>query len=339
MQIIFRTDASTHIGTGHVMRCLVLAESLKELGAEVAFICRKLPGNLTSKISANNFPVYLVEEDHHASETLTIIQSFTKVDCMIVDHYDIDLDWEEKVKPFAGKLMVIDDLANRPHDCDILLDQNHVANKEKRYDHLIPKEAVRLFGVKYLLLRKEFREVKVDAKHSQRIKRILISFGGSDPTNETMKALQAVASFPYLKIDVMIGEANPYSGEILSFCHDKKFVAIHQQTKDVAILMAEADIAIGAGGTTTWERIYMLLPSLTIETAANQADILAHLADEGLVYHLGKSDHVTANHIKEKLLLLIKHPDFLLTMRKKAEAFRQQIDPLAVARLIMEGGS
>ncbi|SER76075.1 UDP-2,4-diacetamido-2,4,6-trideoxy-beta-L-altropyranose hydrolase [Gracilibacillus ureilyticus] len=336
--MIFRTDASTEIGTGHVMRCLVLANDLRKFGAKVAFICRKLPGNFFSKITEAGFPVFEVGDDKHAAETRQLLQSCEKTDWLIVDHYELDYLWEEEVKPFVKNMMVIDDLANRRHDCDVLLDQNHVANRMNRYDQLVPEDAVQLLGVQYLLLRNEFRQTAPIVKQNQSVRNVLISFGGSDPTNETMKALTAAASIPDIKVDVVIGKANPHVREVKAFCHYKPFFHLHHNIDYVAELMAKADIAIGAGGTTTWERIYMLLPTLTVETAANQAEILAMVAKEGLVCHLGKSEQVTAETISDQLLTFISEPCRLTEIRKKAASFRKQMDPLAVARFIMKGG-
>ncbi|KAB8135352.1 UDP-2,4-diacetamido-2,4,6-trideoxy-beta-L-altropyranose hydrolase [Gracilibacillus oryzae] len=337
MQVIIRADASSEMGTGHVMRCLVLGKDLVEFGADVAFICRKLPGNLIEKIENDGFPVYEVSDDRDGAESTAILSTFPMVDWLIVDHYELDRVWEEKVKHLAGHLLVIDDLADRPHLCDVLVDQNYFPHQEKRYESLVSEHTVKLLGICYLLLRHEFRQT--ERKRQGPVKKVLLSFGGSDPTNETMKALEAIAAIPEIEIDVIIGAANPYYQELKAYCEKQQNIQIHYQINYLARLMSEADIAIGAGGTTTWERIYMLLPTLTIETAANQSEILAQVAKEGLVCHLGKSEQVTSKQIREQFLLMISQPQLLAAMSKKAETFREKIDPLAVARFIMKGES
>ena len=182
MKIIFRVDASLNIGSGHVMRCLTLAEKLKEISSDITFISRKLKGNLNALISNEGFKInqlsapnalqknsnqvkggYFdwlgVSEIDDAKETVNLLEN-QKLDWLIVDHYSLGEIWEKELKPYTNNILVIDDIANRNHDCDILLDQNWFKNMKSRYNGLLSKNCVQLLGPKYALLRKEFSRIR-----------------------------------------------------------------------------------------------------------------------------------------------------------------------------------
>ena len=178
MKIVFRVDASLQIGTGHVIRCLVLAHALQEKGAEIDFICRRHEGNLINKIRAEGFNVFElasqfeskvddklshsqwlgVTQQQDAKDCINAFQS-KKIDWLIVDHYSIDKDWQQVLKPFYEKLMVIDDLADREHECDLLLDQNLFDDMPARYHNKKPGQCQSFFGPQYALLQKEYEEL------------------------------------------------------------------------------------------------------------------------------------------------------------------------------------
>jgi len=196
LKILIRTDSSVQIGTGHVMRCLTLADELRERGAEIVFVCRDFAGNLCGYTEGNLKHAAWLGADWQtdARQVEEIIKDFnTHPDWLVVDHYALDERWERYLRSYVKKIMVIDDLADRPHDCDLLLDQNFYENLESRYDGLAPSGCKKLLGPKYALLRPEFREERKNLrKRDGYVKRIMIFFGGSDPTNETTKALEAV---------------------------------------------------------------------------------------------------------------------------------------------------
>ena len=233
-KIIIRTDASLKIGSGHVMRCLTLADALRDLGAEVQFICQKHLGNLIELIRSNNFIVHelpvsvnnyfrAVSENNSKHEpenwldtshqqdvveTINVIQEIHP-DWLIVDHYSLGQIWETKLRPYVRKIMVIDDLANRPHDCDLLLDQNYVKDGPMRYEGLVPQSCTKLLGLQHVLLRSEFTDYKKQLPpKSCNVQRIFLFFGGSDPGNLTCRALEALSDpgLIFLNVDVVIGE-------------------------------------------------------------------------------------------------------------------------------------
>jgi len=333
MKIIFRADASLQIGTGHVMRCLTLAEELKNKGAEVGFICRDLPGNLTSFIRSKKYDVYLlpavnessdssgenkskysewlgVSSECDAAETRSKLLSIGCVDWLIVDHYALDEDWEMIQRDAVGNIFVIDDLADRAHDCNLLLDQNFYAEMEDRYVNLIPAECKQLLGPKYTLLRKEFRDVRSQMqKRQSEVSRIFIFFGGVDATNMTSKVLDVITNIELdaINFDVVIGSANPHREYIERLCLKNKNITLHIQVNNMAQLMSEADLCIGSGGTVTWERCCLGLPAMAFSVAENQKLLLQDSAKAGLVY-APDVDAPSSDEIRYHLKALLQNP-------------------------------
>ncbi|MBO8159077.1 UDP-2,4-diacetamido-2,4,6-trideoxy-beta-L-altropyranose hydrolase [Thermosyntropha sp.] len=327
-KIIFRTDSAFIIGSGHLMRCLTLADELRNKGAEVKFICRNLPGNIIEVAEQRGYQIYMlpyenksqiIPDDYStwlgadfrrdAEETVRILKQESP-DWIIIDHYAIDIKWEQIVRPYVKKIMVIDDLANRQHDCDLLLDQNLVENMEKRYEGLVPPHCVKLLGPSYALLRPEFREARKKLKKRDgTVRRILIFFGGSDPTNETEKALKAVLMLnrPDITVDVVVGKANPHKEKIKKLCDVYPNVNYYCQVNNMAELMAEADLAIGAGGATTWERCYMGLPSLVITVAKNQEDTARYLEKLGIVRYAGIAEEVSEDFLYDEIRKMLSN--------------------------------
>ena len=211
MRVVIRVDASLKMGTGHVMRCLTLAEVLKENGADVEFICRKHEGNLINKIRSNGFNVFELDlpvankvdnklfhspwlgttQQQDAKDCIGTLQS-AKADWLIVDHYGIDEDWQQDLKAYYDKLMVIDDLADREHQCDILLDQTF-GRQQQDYEELVPKSCELLLGSQFALLRPEFakwRQYSLERRKYPVFKQLLINMGGNDSENFTGEILK-----------------------------------------------------------------------------------------------------------------------------------------------------
>ncbi|MBW2737276.1 MAG: UDP-2,4-diacetamido-2,4,6-trideoxy-beta-L-altropyranose hydrolase [Deltaproteobacteria bacterium] len=218
-------------------------------------------------------------------------------------------------------MTVIDDLADRPHDCDLLLDQNFYENLESRYDGLAPSGCKKLLGPKYALLRPEFREERKNLrKRDGYVKRIMIFFGGSDPTNETTKALEAVRMLnrPDIAVDVVVGSANPNKDKINKLCASMANVAYHCQVENMAQLMTAADLFIGGGGSTTWERCCLELPGLIMATAMNQEAITVGCDQAGIGIHINKSKNISPNQIQIEIEKMFLNQTALLTMGKKS---------------------
>ena len=334
MKVVIRADASAAIGSGHVMRCLTLAGQLrKNQGAGVVFVMRELPGNLINLAEQEGFRVLVlpraeendtlqgyerwltvpVEQD--AAETLSALEQWAgQADRLVVDSYALDYRWESAMRPAVREIMVIDDLANRRHDCDILLDQNFYLDRDSRYQGLVPGHCRLLLGPEHALLREEFYEAK---KHLRRrngkIKNILVFYGGSDLTDETSKAVRALAAVheevareigraagdqqENFTVDVIVGQSNPRRDEVERLCGSYGFIAYHCQVRNMAEFMNRADLMLGAGGSTTWERLFLQLPALVTAIADNQVQGCHDCSQAGLIEYLGLAEDVTAEDL------------------------------------------
>jgi UDP-2,4-diacetamido-2,4,6-trideoxy-beta-L-altropyranose hydrolase len=310
MNITFRTDASLQIGTGHAMRCLTLAEALRASGAQCHFICREQPGNLIAHIRQRGFTVCVlptVTEDF-APQTLTIAADSncaswlgvdwttdaaqtkvgvggTVVDWLIVDHYALDARWEQTLRPLCRKLMVIDDLADRPHNCDLLLDQN-LGRDVGDYSQLVPEGCTVLTGPHYALLRPEFAALRDDSLRRRavpQIKHLLITMGGVDQANATGKVLEALQDCPLpedMRITVAMGPHAPWLEHVQLLAKQMSQPAeVTVNVNNMAQLMSDSDFAIGAAGSTSWELFCLGLPTFLVVTAENQANSAAHIAE------------------------------------------------------------
>ncbi|WP_239618834.1 UDP-2,4-diacetamido-2,4,6-trideoxy-beta-L-altropyranose hydrolase [Cohnella mopanensis] len=343
MRIVIRTDASIHIGTGHVMRCLTLADRLKQ-HADVAFICRKLEGDLIAYIHSRGYSVHAIschderwEED--ARQTIAYLyEQRMKASWLIVDHYGLDARYEAVVRPHVQNIMVIDDLANRPHRCDLLLDQNLYDHAEQRYSKLVEQDTSLRLGPQYALLRPEFAAARSGINRSDEVTNLLISFGGADHTGETTKTLQALRQLKELwpgklRAKVLMGKINAQAGRIRALCKELDNVQCLDHTENMAELMQEADLAIGSGGTTTWERCCLGLPSLVIMTADNQVELSEYAAKSGLIVLLGYSADVKSDHIRDTVLEFMQNPEFRSTMSMRGGNL---VDGLGAERMVKE---
>jgi UDP-2,4-diacetamido-2,4,6-trideoxy-beta-L-altropyranose hydrolase len=299
-----RVDATDQIGTGHFMRCLALADTLRTRGARVQFVTRPLPPHLRDQATRRGHALAVLPaaSDPAATDDLAharwlgtsqradaeLTQSALagdRADWLIVDHYALDARWESALRPCADNLMVIDDLADRAHDCDALLDQNLHEDMRTRYAARVPAHCRLLLGPKYALLREEFATLRAPRlERGGEVRRILILMGGVDADNLTSLAIAAVSRLPRVPaVDVVVGARNPARDAIAVLCRTHGY-ALHVQPSNVAELMAAADLAIGAGGVAAWERCCAGLPTLTLCSAQNQREQVNQLALHGLAY-------------------------------------------------------
>lgn len=305
MRIAFRVDASNRIGTGHFIRCITLAKALKNSGAQIRFVSRKLPDYLKDmllsqgyefmrlqSIASDSVPLDLAHahwlgtsQDIDAQCTVKALSDQTW-DWLIVDHYSLDVRWEHTLRQVAKNIFVIDDIADRQHDCDVLLDQNFYGKMDTRYIGKVPVHCRLLLGPHYALLRDEFRQLREQAElRTGPINRVLVSFGGVDADNYTGSAIEALSNLGLeeLHVDVVVGMLNPHRKQIELACASHQF-NFHFQTNRMAELMVAADLAIGGGGSTIWESCCLGLPTLAICTADNQVMQVAGAASEGFLY-------------------------------------------------------
>ena len=297
------------------MRCLTLANALALKGGYCQFICRKDEGNLIELIKNNNFETMVLksEDEFHVnynnywrkdvSETINYIKD-KSIDWLIVDHYAIDSKWEKKIRPYVKKIMVIDDLANRVHDCDVILDQNFVKDFEVRYDKLIPIKCSRILGPYYALLGPEYTKLRLNIlRKKDFIKRIFIYFGTDYQNKLTKLTLKALKNFELdnIYIDVVVHDQNTNTQEIEKWSKNNLFINIYKDVSSLGPLMLEADLAIGACGTTTWERCCLGLPTLVITIAENQRLIAQELNKYNIIYLLGHHNEIKVDTITRGL--------------------------------------
>lgn len=308
MKIIIRADASIQIGSGHIMRCLTIAHNFQKRGHEVLFFMSPLEGNLISYVNAQGF------------RTITNWQS---TDIILIDHYQIDFELERSLRKYANKIVVIDDLANRKHDCDVLLDQNIVKNYQHRYDELVPKTCKKLLGPQFLIMRNEFIQARqLMPKRSGKVERLLVFMGGTDPTHETLKILEALQIANFQKIHIVCGNGNKQKEKIQEICY-KSGYQYHQQIDYMAQLMNKVDFSIGAGGLTTWERCYVGLPSSSTIVADNQYDTTKMTEKLGAVINVGWHEKVTVETYRQLLNYIVSHPEHLKSLSKKGLALTE----------------
>ncbi|WP_024617801.1 UDP-2,4-diacetamido-2,4,6-trideoxy-beta-L-altropyranose hydrolase [Pseudomonas kilonensis] len=347
MNIVFRTDASLQIGTGHVMRCLTLADALSAQGAECHFICREHPGHLAEFIRSKGYgasilPACAFEPEREpvsaepllahadwlgvswqqdADECAAILKQ-KQTDWMIVDHYALDSRWESALKPNYSKLMVIDDLADRSHVCHLLLDQTY-SRAPAEYLPWVPEDCILLCGSRYALLRPEFAQIRsysLQRRAKSHLRQLLITMGGVDRHNATGKVLENLKSCALpvdCRIVVVMGATAPWLSEVQRFAEQLPWtVEIKVNVRDMAQLMADSDFAIGAAGATSWERCCLGLPTIMLVLADNQRTIAQAL------------DAVGAAFLCDLLTLDI-HP--LITM--------QQIEPATLSAMSVSAAS
>jgi len=315
LKILFRVDASLIIGCGHVYRCLTLADKLTEFGCQVEFVSSEHPGNLNHIITAKGYQVHRLpiadvkQEDgswlgrswqDDAQLTLDIL-SQSEIDWLIVDHYKLNSRWHEAVKRAKYKLMVIDDLADRNYSCDRLLDQTFERSAQDYLPYVKPGTEL-LLGTEFGLLRDEFALAGAQAlrRRQQHVKinSILLSLGGTDVDNITGKviALLAATKLPDLTcLNVIVGPNNPNYSLLEIAAKQSRFQCkLYSSVTNMAALIVNSDIAIGAAGSSAWERCVLSQPSLSITLADNQRTIASKLDEQGVAISLGEPHELTS---------------------------------------------
>lgn len=307
MHVVFRVDASLYIGTGHVMRCLTLAETFREMGHSCMFISRAHKGNLIQLIKAKGFDCNSLEKANinqnklNGYETwlgipqkLDALQSkevlFDKiVDFLVVDHYAIDYQWQSLLKNCVKKILVIDDLANRRHECDFLLDQTFGRNIQD-YDKLVPKNCKCLLGSRYALLRDEFiefREKSLKKREVAKLKKIFINMGGIDNENFTSEIIHELPKTNLsteVNLAIVLGKHSPHIDSVVEKANQLPYPStVIVEPPNMAKLMSDCDLAIGAAGSSSLERCSLGLPSIQIVVAENQKTISKKLNENGAV--------------------------------------------------------
>lgn len=356
--IAFRTDASMQIGTGHVMRCLTLAAALASEGATCRFVSREQPGHLFETICRHGHQLIPLPPGDSAEvggsealpkhscwlaapwrddarQTAAAIRQ-APVDWLVVDHYALDYRWEHELRPHCGALMTIDDLADRVHASDLLLDQN-LGRTPSDYADLVPPDCAVFAGPSYALLRSEFaalRDTALLRRRHGRIHQLLIALGGVDKDNVTSHVLTALPGCPvpeHCTVVVCVGAKSPW------IAHVKQAAArlpwrstVHVGAENMAQLMADSDLAIGAAGTMAWERCSVGLPTITVILADNQSAGAQALASAGASITLPVEVSPTA--LRDAMTQVMR-PGMLERMQRAAAAVT---DGAGITRVLTE---
>lgn len=350
MILAFRVDAATIIGSGHVMRCLALAQALKLCGHECIFVCRLHSGHLNEHIAALGFQVISLpaanepemfidtwlgcswQED--AQQTLSALQNMP-IDWLVVDHYAIDQQWENIFACSKLKLLVIDDLANRRHQASLLLNQN-LGAQTSDYSGTVSHECLLCLGPDYALLRYEFRHWRAKSlslrlNQPTQLNRLLISFGGTDPHNATGKTLMRLShtDLPlHTQIRVLLSQRAPAYTQVKTQLKNLPWrVELLSDVNNMAVLMSESDLCIGAAGGSSWERACLGLPSLLTAIADNQHSALKHLTEHqaALAFNLNDTSLV------EQIHQVLQQPTILTECAKQSS---QLCDGMGCQRVI-----
>jgi len=347
--VVFRADAALHIGTGHVMRCITLAETLRARGAACRFVCRAHPGHLIEHIRQRGFavaalpsvptkavapaadgprlpahPHWLGADWQTDAEQTRAALGDEPVDWLVVDHYALDARWEQRLRPACRRLMVIDDLADRPHACDLLLDQN-LGRRATDYAALVPDCCAVLAGPQYALLRPEFaalRPYSLARRERPRLEHLLVTMGGVDKDNATGRVLDALRCCPLPpdgRLTVVMGARAPWLEHVRGLAATLPWPSdVRVDVDDMAQLMADSDLAIGAAGTTAWERCCLGLPSISMILAPNQKAGALALGDAGAVLVAPHGPELAARLAEQ--LRQVSHTERLAALSAAARA-------------------
>lgn len=359
LQVAFRVEASARIGTGHLMRCLTLADALSRQGAVCHFLARdwgplralvQSRGHQTVALpawSSGAGPVADPEAPPHVdwlggpwqedAEQTRLQLARIGASWLVVDHYALTAAWERAVRPATRHLMVIDDLADRPHDCDLLLDANAHPEPVQRYRHRVNPAARCLFGPRYALLRDEFLQArKAQPPFAQR-RSLFIGFGGADADNLTLRSVRAAASLCAAGIpcDVVVGASYPYLDSLRQALAVPAHAStrLHVATDQVAQCMGQARMAVCGGGVSTWERMCMGLPSLVMAAADNQVEALRHLQDRGWIRLLGRASEVSDAMLAHEIQAFWQSSEALASMAGQGVAV---VDGQGARRVVAE---
>jgi len=318
--LLIRADADTRMGTGHVMRCLALAQAWQDAGGRVTFLSAALPPGLEARLGAEGMRVVTLAAD--AGQTARTAQELG-ADWVVLDGYQFDTGYQKALKDAGARLLVLDDNGEAgTYHADLVLNQNVHARAEW-YESRAPHTRL-LLGTRYALLRREFRVWRDSPRETPEVvRRILVTLGGSDPDNVTLKVLDALALIRRegLEATVVIGGGNPHRAGLEDAAARMPFpVRVVVNAADMPELMAWADVAVSAGGSTVWELAFLGVPSLLLVTAENQLGVAEGMRVRGATHSLGWAGEQTALSLASSLTALLDDPARRSKMSRQARA-------------------
>ena len=321
--VCIRVDGSAEIGTGHIIRCLALAEELSYRGFRTIFCTKDFDSGLIMKIKSEGFDLSVIPANLSLEEDrkhFTSIAKRNNADIAITDNYYFTNGYLKHLKDNFKVVVSIDDVADTFFYSDILINQNINAIPEK-YNGKTENGTKLLLGPAYALLRPEFKKYHDKSREFDSVKNILVTLGGSDQENQTLKALRALEKIEGdLSITIVLGVSNRNKEGIRKYVNKiKKDIKLLENVSNMAELMCEADIAIGAGGSTSWEFCCIGVPIIIIFLAENQKSIAEGLCVRGISVNLGNYRYVSENDIKTAVEELINNPYKRKVMSQKGK--------------------
>ncbi len=323
MKIFFRVDASNVIGTGHLIRCLNLANAFKESLLETKFIIRQCPKFYEKLLYQNNIKIIRLNKlnesevenisaDHNSwlgvterDDAREVISKIEEPDLLIVDHYSLGDEWESliKLKFSSVKLVVIDDL-ERKHNADLIIDSTFMRSKNE----YIKSANYLLIGSEFAMLRDGFSKLHLKAKTAKsktNYHKLIVNFGGYDEKGLTLSVLKSLKQrSQQIKTTVIIDKNNSSFDQIVNFINENSsWINLNEFVNDIENLMCLHTIAIGAAGSSAWERACLGIPSILIQTADNQKDVIKNLQSVGAIYQLDASEINNILNLKLDMLL------------------------------------
>jgi len=344
MRVLIRADASPTIGSGHIARCLTLARVLRGQASHVAFACRRLPGHRLDALSADGFETFALPERYTDEDPQQAIESMlpwqadidalglqlegqAEFDWIVVDHYGLDHHWQTAARRWAHRIAAVDDLATRRYSVDLLLNQN-LSGLSENYAPLLPEGCRTLLGPRYAMLREEFRCPAIEIKPKAR--RVLVNFGGFDAAQQTHHAMLALADFAELQVDFVAGADNPAWAQMQALAETRPNWRLHSFVSDFYQRMTEADLFIGAGGGTSWERAAMGLPTICIAVSNNQQANGEVMAAAGAHVFMGAREQVSVEQLRDAIGFVTGNH---YLRRSLAERSRQLVDGRGAERV------
>lgn len=344
MRVLIRADASPTIGSGHIARCLTLARVLRGQGSHVAFACRRLPGHRLDALSAEGFETFALperypdEDPQQAIEAMLpwqadidalaqLLDGHTAFDWIIADHYGLDHHWQTAARRWAPRIAAVDDLATRRYSVDLLLNQN-LSGLSENYQPLLPANCRTLLGPRYAMLREEFNAPAIEIK--PQAQRLLVNFGGFDAARQTHHAMLALADFAELEVDFVAGADNPAWMQMQALAETRPHWRLHSFVSDFHQRMLKADLFIGAGGGTSWERAALGLPTICIAVSNNQKVNGEVMAAAGAHVFMGAREQVSVEQLRDAIGFVVGN--FYLR-QSLAERSRQLVDGRGALRV------
>jgi UDP-2,4-diacetamido-2,4,6-trideoxy-beta-L-altropyranose hydrolase len=303
-QIAFRAAASPSIGGGHVVRSVAIANALRAAGAACTFFVNEDAMKAVPLLAQSGHGLIATPQDNEAAVALAKTQ--TRFDWLVVDDYSLAAAQEIPWRAVAKNILVVDDLADRVHDCDMLLDSNPGRGTQD-YSRLVPAAARLLLGGAYAPLRAEFALSRATAlarrAATTRPERLLVSFGLVDPGGITAQAVSAVAAaLPGLAMDVVLGPFSQSRAKIEAAAYPQ--VTLHVAPPSMSDLMIASDIALGAGGSTAWERACLGLPAIAVVLAENQRGFAHDLATRGVLFAVEETPDLWKTVVRDLSVLI-----------------------------------